>query len=209
MPIRLLIVDDHTIVREGLHLLLGDAPTLTIVDEAADGPSALDQAERLHPDVVLLDLVLPGLDGIEVLRRLRAQPGPPRVLILTSFADDNVVTAIQAGATGYLLKDVLQADLISAIEHAARDEPVLHPEAQRRLVRHMTAPALEALTDREREVLALIAQGQSNREIAASLNITEGTVKGHVSHILAKLDLHDRTQAAVYAVQQGLGRPAR
>lgn len=208
--IRLLIVDDHAIVREGLQTLLADEPDIELVGEAPDGLTALSQAERLRPDLMLLDLVMPGLGGLEVLRRVVADQPACRVLVLTSFAEDqNVLAAMQAGAAGYLLKDVLRADLLQAIRLAAQGVPVLHPEAQRKLLEHVTRPTaapglsaeLSSLTERERDVLRLIAQGNSNRQIADALHITEGTVKGHVSNILSKLHLQDRTQAALFAVR--------
>jgi DNA-binding NarL/FixJ family response regulator len=213
---RLLIVDDHAIVREGLRLILSDIPHIEVVGEAADGLTAVAQAAALKPDVILMDLVMPGLSGLEALRRMRAEQPTCRILVLTSFAEDqNVVTAMQAGAAGYLLKDILKADLIAAIERVLRDEPALHPEAQRKLIDHITRPALASsdleaelahLTDRERDVLRLIAQGHSNRQIGEALHITEGTVKGHVSNILSKLHLQDRTQAALFAVKHGLDK---
>ena len=215
--IRLLIVDDHAIVREGLRTLLGEVPDLDLVGEAADGPAAIAVAAAVQPDVILLDLMLPGMNGIEVTRRILATQPACRIVVLTSFADDqNVLAAMQAGAAGYLLKDVLRADLVQAIRQAAQGEPALHPEAQRRLVEHLTRPArahageadLAQLTERERDVLGLIARGFSNRQIADSLHITEGTVKGHVSNVLSKLHLQDRTQAALYAVRHGLGDQA-
>ncbi len=213
--IRLLIVDDHAIVREGLRTLLAETPDLEIVGEAVDGPSAVTQALALKPDVMLLDLMLPGFTGIEVTQRVHQALPACRILLLTSFAEDqNVVAAMQAGAAGYLLKDVLQADLLSAIRQAMLGEPVLHPEAQRKLIDHLMRPKAPAagaggtqvaeLTEREHDVLRLIAQGRSNREIADQLHITEGTVKGHVSNILSKLHLQDRTQAALFAVRSGL-----
>ncbi|GAB4578253.1 MAG: response regulator transcription factor [Anaerolineales bacterium] len=207
---RILIVDDHAIVREGLRLILEDEEGLEIVGDAADGEEALQQAKALTPDVILLDLVLPDLDGIEVTRRVLAALPKCRILLLTSFAEDShVIAAMQAGASGYLLKDVLRADLVSAIQKVTRGEPALHPEAQRKLIQHLTQPSSlhpdpNALTDREGDVLRLIAKGLSNKQIAAQLHITEGTVKGHVSNILAKLHLEDRTQAALYAVRQGI-----
>jgi len=211
--IRLLIVDDHTIVREGLHTLLSDEPDIDLIGEAANGLTALSQAERLRPDVMLLDLVMPGLGGLDVLRRVAVELPACRVLVLTSFAEDqNVLAAMQAGAAGYLLKDVLRADLLHAIRLVMQGVPVLHPEAQRKLLEHVTRPAaapglnaeLSRLTERERDVLRLIAQGYSNRQIADALHITEGTVKGHVSNILSKLHLQDRTQAALFAVRHNL-----
>ena len=216
--IRLMLVDDHAIVREGLRTLLSDVPDLDLVGEAPDGPSAVTMAAALLPDVILLDLVMPGMGGIEVLKRVLAQQPACRIVVLTSFAEDhNVLDAMQAGAAGYMLKDVLQADLVQAIRSAAQGEPALHPEAQRKLIEHLTRPRpalataaseLDTLTEREREVLGLIARGLTNRQIADDLHITEGTVKGHVSNILSKLHLQDRTQAALFAVRNGLGGAA-
>jgi NarL family two-component system response regulator LiaR len=215
--IRLMLVDDHAIVREGLRTLLSDAPDLDLVGEAPDGPTAVALAAKLQPDVILLDLVMPGMGGLEVLRQVLAQQPGCRIVVLTSFAEDhNVLDAMQAGAAGYMLKDVLQADLLQAIRQAAQGEPALHPEAQRKLIEHLTRPRpamataareLDTLTEREREVLGLIARGFTNRQIADDLHITEGTVKGHVSNILSKLHLQDRTQAALFAVRNGLGAP--
>jgi len=204
---RLLIVDDHTIVREGLRLLLEDAPEIEVVGEAANGLQAVEQAAALQPEVILLDLMMPGLSGLEAARRILAQQPQCRIIVLTSFAEGpDVRAAMQMGVAGYLLKDVLKEDLLLAIARAARGEPVLHPEAQRKLIQHIAnpTPETEPLTERETEVLKCIARGLSNREIAEALHITEGTVKGHVSNILSKLHLQDRTQAALYAVKNGL-----
>lgn len=207
--IRVLLVDDHPIVREGLRTLLSDAPGVAVVGEAADGASAVALAMDLHPDVVLMDLVMPTMDGIEATRRIAQVSAGSRVLVLTSFSEDQRVRdAIQAGAAGYLMKDVLKDDLLRAIHSTAQGQPVLHPEAQRLLMRQLAAPPepplLYTLTERERDVLRLIAQGHSNKEIAATLHLTEGTVKGYVSIILGKLGVADRTQAALYAVKHGL-----
>lgn len=204
---RLLIVDDHTIVREGLRLLLEDAPEIDVVGEAANGLQAVEQAAALRPEVVLLDLMMPGLSGLEAARRILAHQPHCRIIVLTSFAEGpDVRAAMQIGVAGYLLKDVLKEDLLAAIARAARGEPVLHPEAQRKLIQQIANPTPEAepLTERETDVLQCIARGLSNREIADTLHITEGTVKGHVSNILSKLHLQDRTQAALYAVKNGL-----
>jgi two-component system, NarL family, response regulator LiaR len=208
-PVRVLLVDDHAIVREGLHTLLAEEPAIAIVGMAATGAEALALAAALRPDVVLMDLLLPDLDGIAVTARLRESVAMCRVLVLTSYVDDqHVRDAIQAGALGYLLKDVLKPELVRAIRAAARGEPVLHPEAQRRLMQQLAAPAppdpLATLTERERAVLCLLGAGRSNKEIAATLHLTTGTVKGYVSIILGKLDVADRTQAALYAVRHGL-----
>jgi DNA-binding NarL/FixJ family response regulator len=209
--IRVLIVDDHQIVREGLEILLSEEPTITVVGQAANGAEAVTLAASLRPDVILMDLVMPELDGIEATRRIRRADAASQsqILVLTSFADDQRVReAIEAGAIGYLLKDVLKADLLRAIRTAAQGKPTLHPEAQGYLMRQVSAPSASAsvlhLTEREREVLRLIATGQSNKEIAHTLHLTEGTVKGYVSAVLAKLGVADRTQAALYAVKHGL-----
>ena len=210
-PIRILIVDDHAIVREGLQTLLSEEADIEVVGQAANGAEAIALVVDRRPDVVLMDLVMPEMDGIQATRKLREIAPSSRVLVLTSFTDDQRVRdAIQAGAIGYLLKDVLKPELLRAIHDAALGKPTLHPEAQRRLMRQVSEPAAAAphldLTERETSVLKLIAQGQSNKEIAAALHLTEGTVKGYVSAILAKLGVADRTQAALYAVKHGLSQ---
>jgi len=203
-----MIVDDHAIVREGLSMLLGEEADMEVVGEARDGADAIIQAGVHQPDVILMDLVMPEMDGIAATARIRQQYPQCQILVLTSFAEDQrVPDAIQAGAIGYLLKDVLKPNLLQAIRDAARGEPTLHPEAQRQLMRQVIAPAanlLDTLTEREMDVLRLIAQGQSNKEIAAALHLTEGTVKGYVSTVLSKLQVADRTQAALYAVKHGI-----
>ncbi|HRQ36996.1 MAG TPA: response regulator transcription factor [Chloroflexota bacterium] len=208
-PVRVMIVDDHAIVREGLTMLLNEETSIEVVGEARDGAEAVRRVASLKPDVVLMDLVMPELDGIAATAQIRQTYPYCQVLVLTSFAEDQrVPDAIQAGAIGYLLKDVLKADLLNAIHAAAQGKPTLHPEAQRQLMQQMMAPAetslLSALTEREMDVLRLIAQGYSNKEIAAALHLTEGTVKGYVSAILGKLQVADRTQAALYAVKHGI-----
>jgi DNA-binding NarL/FixJ family response regulator len=204
-----MIVDDHAIVREGLCMLLSEEADIEVVGEASDGIDALSHIGQLQPDVVLMDLVMPDMDGIAATSRIRQQYPDCQVLVLTSFAEDQrVPDAIQAGAVGYLLKDVLRADLLRAIQAAARGEPTLHPEAQRQLMQQVVTPnkpsLLESLTSREMDVLRLISRGNSNKEIAAALHLTEGTVKGYVSTILRKLQVDDRTQAALYAVKHGV-----
>jgi DNA-binding NarL/FixJ family response regulator len=211
-PIRILIADDHEIVREGLRNLFSGEPGLKIVAEARDGEEAVRAAARCRPDVALMDLVMPSVDGIEATRRMREVSPGTRILVLTSFAGDRQVQdALKAGAIGYVLKDVLRQDLLDAIRSVHEGRPWLHPEAQRRLIRTVSpdraAQALEQLTARERDVLVLIAQGRTNRAIAAELYLSEGTVKGYVSVILGKLGVKDRTQAALWAVKQGLVTP--
>jgi DNA-binding NarL/FixJ family response regulator len=214
--IRVLIVDDHEIVREGLQTLLAEEPDFEVVGTTGDGAAAVDLAQATRPDVIVMDLVMPGLDGIEATRRIVSKDPQARVLVLTTFADDQRVReAIQAGATGYLLKDVLKADLLRALRDAAVGRPSLHPEVQQHLMREVagktsfssgqTAPHL-SLTEREIGILRLIAEGRSNKEIAAALYLTEGTIKGYVSTIFDKLGVEDRTQAALYAVKHGLAQ---
>ena len=207
--IRVLIVDDHPIVRQGLRTFLTSRPGLEVVGEAADGAAALVEASRLGPDVVLLDLVMPRGGGVDVIRRLRAAGERPRVIVLTSFAgNDQVVEAVRAGAAGYLLKDVPPADLEAAIRTVHDGGVLLDPSVvgsvMAEVARGGSPPGVEELTARERQVLSLLAQGRSNRELATELYVSEKTVKTHVSSILAKLRLTDRTQAALFAVRHGL-----
>ena len=208
-PLRLLLVDDHSIVREGLRALLDDEQGLQIVGEAADGTGALELARRLRPDVVLMDLKMPGLPAADAIRAIRAEYPATQVLMLTSYAEERQVEEIlKAGALGYVLKSIVAADLVRAITTVARGGTWLHADAQRSLVNRMRRPAevdpLALLTDRERSVLRLLGEGMSNREIGRSLHLTEGTVKGYVSNVLAKLKLQDRTQAALLAVRLGI-----
>jgi DNA-binding NarL/FixJ family response regulator len=207
--LRVLLVDDHAIVREGLRALLGEDAGVQIVGEASNGNEATEMAARLTPDLVLMDLKMPGLPAPDAIRVIRARTPSTQVLVLTSYVDDDQVQAVLgAGALGYVLKDVAKAELLRAMTTVARGEPWLHAEAQRLIVNRIRRPAqldpMELLTDRERSVLKLIAQGKSNREISKALSLTEGTVKGYVSNILAKLKLEDRTQAALLAVRHGL-----
>ncbi|MGD9316823.1 MAG: response regulator transcription factor, partial [Anaerolineae bacterium] len=205
--IRVLIADDHAIVRKGIRALLATEPQIEVVGEANDGLDAISAARRLEPDVILMDLVMPGMDGLEATRRLTACQPAARILVLTSFhGDDKVFPAIKAGALGYLLKDSKPEELVEAIQQVHRGESSLHPSIARRLLRELSAPSdratePECLTDREIEVLRLVAQGQSNRQISVSLTISEATVRTHVSNILAKLNLNSRTQAALYALR--------
>lgn len=204
--IRVLLVDDHAIVREGLRSLLENEDGIEIVGEAADGEAAVGLAVEQAADVVLMDLLMPGIGGLEALRRIRAAGAAARVLVLTSSHDDQAVrTAVAAGAIGFLFKDVSRRDLVRAVRDAASDRPTLHPEAQRVLMRRPEASPIDELTPRERSVLELLAEGRSNRQIALRLELTEGTVKGYVSTILDKLGVQDRTGAALLAVKHGLG----
>ncbi len=208
-PIRVLIVDDHGVVREGLRAYLELEPDIEIVGEAKDGREGVRRAQEVQPDVVLMDLVMPTMDGVEATAAIKQHRPQTHVIVLTSYVDDErVVPAIKAGATSYLLKDVASADLVRAIRGAHAGQAQLHPEVARRLMQQVTAPrkqnAASELTEREREVLQLVAQGRSNKEIARALVVSERTVKGHVSNILGKLGLQDRTQAALYAVRHGL-----
>jgi DNA-binding NarL/FixJ family response regulator len=220
-PIRVLICEDQALVRAGYATIFGAQPDLEVVGEAADGRAALDAAESLRPDVVVLDIRMPLLDGIEVTRRL-AGPGsasPARVLIVTTFnVDEYVYEALRAGASSFLLKDTAPADLVNGVRTVARGESLLAPAVTRTLIgrfadRVRPAPAapagdpLAALTPREREVLVLVARGLSNAEIAAELVISPETVKTYVSRILTKLDLRDRVQAVVLAYRTGLAGP--
>jgi len=209
---RLLICDDHAVVRQGLTAFLALQDDIEIAGEAADGEQAVAQALALRPDVVLMDLVMPRVDGVEAIRRIRAALPATRVIVLTSFLDDDkVFPAIRAGADGYLMKDVSPQDLAKAIRMARAGEPLLHPDVTRRLMDEASregAPAPAGrLTERETEVLRLIAKGRSNKEIARDLTLAEKTVKAHVSNILQKLGLADRTQAALYAVRERIADP--
>jgi DNA-binding NarL/FixJ family response regulator len=204
--IRVLIADDHAVVRQGLRTFLDLQDDIEVVGEAADGAEALAAAERLAPDVVLMDLVMPGVDGIEALRRLRERAPAARAIVLSSFVDDDkLFPAVRAGAAGYLLKDVQPQELVAAIRTVHGGGSLLHPVVAARLMEELaaTAPA-DQLTAREREVLALIGRGMPNKLIARELGIAEKTVKAHVSNVLAKLGLTDRTQAALYAVREGI-----
>jgi DNA-binding NarL/FixJ family response regulator len=208
--IKLLLVDDHGIVREGLRALLDDGEGFVIVGEAGNGDEACEAVRRLQPDIVLMDLKMPGMAASDAIRVIRATAPSVKVIALTSYAEDGQVREIMAaGAAGYILKDVTKSDFVTALRTVAGGQTWLHPLAQRSLVeqlRNRQADPLALLTQRERSVLELIARGMSNRQIGDELHLTEGTVKGYVSTILAKLKLEDRTQAALFAVQRGLGR---
>jgi DNA-binding NarL/FixJ family response regulator len=213
--IRVVVIDDQALVRTGFRMILDETDDIAVVGEAADGGQALVVVARTRPDVVLMDVRMPGMDGIEATRRLRAGSEPaPRVIILTTFdLDEYVYAGLQAGASGFLLKDTLAADLVAAVRVVAAGESVAAPTVTRRLVEHFVDTAsvrtrdrsrLSALTTRELEVLTLVSRGLSNAEIAGALFLSEGTVKTHVSRILGKLGLRDRVQAVIVGYETGL-----
>ncbi|MEO5928346.1 MAG: response regulator transcription factor [Candidatus Kapaibacterium sp.] len=208
-PIRILIADDHPIVREGLAAILGTQPDFEVVAQAADGAEAIDLAARLRPDVIMLDLEMPGVDGLEALRRIRAEWPEARVIIFTVFdTDERILSAVSAGAQGYLLKGVPREEIFAAIRVVSLGGSLLQPVVASRVLRHLSGEssrtALDPLTDREMEVLRLMAQGRANREIGGTLFISERTVKFHVSSILSKLGAANRTEAVAIAAQHGL-----
>jgi len=208
--ITVLVVDDHAVVRRGLRGFLESEDDIEVVGEASDGAEALDKVQTLLPDLVLMDLVMPGMDGIAAIREIKETSPSTRVLVLTSFSeDDKVFPSIKAGAMGYLLKDVPPEELGRAIRCVAGGEFLLHPSIATKVIDEFThgrseTPLLTKLTPRETEVLTLVARGLSNREIGRELSISVKTVKTHVSNILSKLQMMDRTQAAIYAVREGL-----
>jgi two-component system, NarL family, response regulator LiaR len=208
-PIRVLIVDDHAVVREGLRAFLDLQEGIEVAGEAGDGLEALESASRLRPDVILMDLVMPQLDGVAAMRRLREEVPSARVIVLTSFLDDDkLLRALRLGAAGYLLKNALPQEVARAVRAAHAGEALIDPVVAARLVEALGADGgvepLDRLTPREREVLVLIGRGFPNKLIARELEVSEKTVKTHVGHVLAKLGVTDRTQAAVIAVRAGL-----
>jgi DNA-binding NarL/FixJ family response regulator len=219
LSIRVLLVDDQALVRSGFRLILETREDLEVVGEAEDGREAVDLARRLNPHVILMDVRMPNVDGVEATRRLAAAGSPARVLILTTFdLDEYVYEAIRAGASGFLLKDVQPAQLVDAVRVVAAGEALLAPTVTRRLIaefaragasRRVRPAAFDELTPRERDVLLLLARGLSNAEIAAELVLSDTTVKTHVAHVLSKLDLRDRVQAVVLAYESGLVTPGR
>jgi DNA-binding NarL/FixJ family response regulator len=212
-PITVMIVDDHEMVRQGASSYLEAQPDIVVVAQAGSGEEAVQQAKEFIPDVVLMDLVMPGMDGVEATRRVKDASPRTQIIILTSFhQDEYIFPALQAGAISYLLKDVKAAELLEAVRRAAHGEATLHPKIAGRVIKTFRnldpeqSTPYTILTERELEVLKLIARGCSNEQIAAQLVISVGTVKGHVSNILSKLHLVDRTQAAAYAWQEGIVR---
>jgi NarL family two-component system response regulator LiaR len=210
--IKVLIVDDHQIVRQGLRNFLELNEDIQVVGEAVDGLTAVNAASELNPEVILMDLVMPGMDGIAATAAVKKSNPKISVIVLTSFTeDDKVIPAIQAGASSYLLKDVTPDELVDAIRAAARGETRLHPEVTRKLMEQVSKPRVDKdaalpvdITEREMDVIRLVAEGRSNQEIASELVISEKTVKTHMSNILSKLALEDRTQVAIYAIRNGL-----
>jgi len=214
VSVRVLLVDDQALVRGGFRMILEARPDLEVVGEAGDGAEAVALAARLRPDVVLMDVRMPGMDGLEATRRIVASGSPARIIVLTTYdVDDSVFAALRAGASGFMLKDVRPADLAEAVRVVARGDALLAPSVTRRLLDRFAAtlpgpaPSLDGLTDREVEVLRLVALALSNAEIAERLVLTEATVKTHVSSVLRKLGLRDRVQAVVLAYDVGLVRP--
>jgi DNA-binding NarL/FixJ family response regulator len=218
MTIRVLLADDQELLRAGLRMVLKPQPDIELVGEAADGEQAVALARRVKPDVAVMDIRMPGIDGIEATRRLLAHPEPPRLLVLTTFGEDEYVyEALRAGASGFLLKDAPPEELVTAIRAVARGDALLGPAVTRRVIEAFvrsrpptkaTAGIAERLTARELEVLMLVARGLSNAEIAEQLVVSEATVKTHVARLLTKLDLRDRVHAVVFAYETGLVRPA-
>jgi two-component system, NarL family, response regulator LiaR len=211
-PIKLLVVDDQNIVRKGIRALLEQVDDIDVIGEASNGEEAVAQAKRLHPDVILMDLMMPKMDGITAIREIQASQLPARVIALTSFVtEDKVFPAIKAGAMGYLLKDSEPEDLITAIRKVDRGEPSLHPIVAKMVLEELGQPAQreqsltpEPLTEREVDIIRLVAQGLSNRQIAEQLVIGEATVRTHVGNVLNKLHLANRVQATLYALREGL-----
>lgn len=208
--IRVFIVEDHAIVRKGVHSLLSLEGDIEVVGEAANGREAVEKARSLNPDVILMDLVMPEVDGVQAIRQIKADRPDAKVLVLSSFAtDDKIFPAIKAGALGYLLKDSDPAELVAAVRQVNAGECSLHPVIARKLLQELSLPpkqptTTEPLTGREVEVLRLVAQGKSNRQIADELVLSLGTVRAHLSNILGKLHLASRTQATLYALREGL-----
>ncbi len=212
-PIRVLVVDDHAIIRKGIRAMLEIVPDFELVGESADGADAIKQDEALRPDVILMDLVMPDMDGIEAIRHIKARRAEARILVLTTFAGEKMIlSAIKAGASGYHLKDSSPEVLLDAIRQVYRGEASLHPLVAREVLHELSAPpkrlpTTDPLTPRELEVLQCLAQGYENREIAERLVISEATVRTHVSNIMGKLHLVSRTQAALFAFKEGLTPP--
>jgi DNA-binding NarL/FixJ family response regulator len=206
-PIRILLVDDHPVVRAGIEGILNSQPDIEVVGEASDGVEAICLNQTLQPDVILMDLQMPKMDGVTAIKAIHEQANPPHILVLTTYdTDADIVQAIQAGATGYLLKDTPREDFFAAVRQVAQGASVLTPVVASRLMARMRAPAEEQLSDREIEVLTLVSQGHSNKDIAKQLHISTATVKTHLIHIYGKLGVSDRTAAVTTALEKGILR---
>ena len=206
-PIRVLLVDDHPVVRAGIEGILSSQTDIEVVGEASDGIEAICLNQTLQPDVILMDLQMPKMDGVTAIKAITEQANPPHILVLTTYdTDADIVRAIQAGATGYLLKDTPREDFFAAVRQVAQGASVLTPVVASRLMAHMRAPAEEQLSGREIEVLTLVSQGQSNQDIAKQLHISTATVKTHLIHIYGKLGVSDRTAAVTTALEKGILR---
>jgi DNA-binding NarL/FixJ family response regulator len=215
-PVRVLLADDHALIRSALHMVLVDIPDIEVAGEAATGAAAVTLTQELQPDVVLMDIRMPGIDGIEATRRITAAPSAPRVIVLTTFDDDEYVYgALHAGASGFLVKDMALEEIVTAIRVVATGDALIAPSVTRRLIAMVTrqptpasdVPALTGVTDREREVLTLIAQGATNAEIAVRMHITMPTVKSYVGRLMTKLAARDRVQLVIVAYRAGLVTP--
>ena len=206
-PIRVLLVDDHPVVRAGIEGILNSQPDIEVVGEASDGIEAICLNQTLQPDVILMDLQMPKMDGVTAIKAIHEQANPPHILVLTTYdTDADIAQAIQAGATGYLLKDTPREDFFAAVRQVAQGKSVLTPVVASRLMAHMRAPAEEQLSGREVEVLTLVSQGHSNKDIAKQLQISTATVKTHLIHIYGKLGVSDRTAAVTTALEKGILR---
>lgn len=206
-PIRVLLVDDHPVVRAGIEGILNSQTDIEVVGEASDGIEAICLNQTLQPDVILMDLQMPKMDGVTAIKAIHEQANPPHILVLTTYdTDADIVQAIQAGATGYLLKDTPREDFFAAVRRVAQGESVLTPVVASRLMAHMRAPAEEQLSSREIEVLTLVSQGHNNKDIAKQLHISTATVKTHLIHIYGKLGVSDRTAAVTTALEKGILR---
>jgi len=206
-PIRVLLVDDHPVVRAGIEGILNSQTDIEVVGEASDGIEAICLNQTLQPDVILMDLQMPEMDGVTAIKAIHEQANPPHILVLTTYdTDADIVQAIQAGATGYLLKDTPREDFFAAVRQVAQGKSVLTPVVASRLMAHMRAPAEEQLSGREFEVLTLVSQGHSNKDIAKQLHISTATVKTHLIHIYGKLGVSDRTAAVTTALEKGILR---
>ncbi|MCL4863337.1 MAG: response regulator transcription factor [Caldilineaceae bacterium] len=206
-PIRVLLVDDHPVVRAGIEGILNSQTDIEVVGEASDGIEAICLNQTLQPDVILMDLQMPKMDGVTAIKAIHEQANPPHILVLTTYdTDADIAQAIQAGATGYLLKDTPREDFFAAVRQVAQGKSVLTPVVASRLMAHMRAPAEEQLSGREVEVLTLVSQGHSNKDIAKQLHISTATVKTHLIHIYGKLGVSDRTAAVTTALEKGILR---